>query len=49
MTLVVMDSQSWEFEIDDCVDVMTCKELVAYLSDKLRFPPEDMKELESKS
>ena len=42
-------ADSWAFDnvgVED-VDVMTCSELVSYLIE-LKFPQEDVKELESK-
>ena len=41
---------SWDFSdvSDDVVDVMTCSELSTYLTTNLKFPVEDIKELEGK-
>ena len=41
---------SWDFSdvSDDIVDVMTCSELSTYLTTNLKFPIEDIKELEGK-
>lgn len=41
---------SWDFSdvSDDVVDIMTCSELSSYLTTNLKFPVEDIKELESK-
>lgn len=40
-------SHGWYVDLDDNVDVMTCAELVVYLSDGLKFRKDDIKELES--
>ena len=41
---------SWDFSdvSDDVVDVMTCSELSTNMTTNLKFPVEDIKELESK-
>ena len=39
---------SWDFSDVDDVDIMTCSELSTYLTTNLKFPVEDIKELESK-
>ena len=35
-------------EVSEDVNVMTCRELLSYLTEDLKFPTDDMKELESK-
>lgn len=42
-------AQSWDFSgrISEDVDVMTCSELISYLTTDLNFSVEDMREIES--
>lgn len=48
--IVGMAAGSWDFgDVSDAiVDVMTCSELSTYLTTDLKFPVEDIQELESK-
>lgn len=39
----------WDFDgVNENLDVMSCRELLSYLTADLKFPADEMKELESK-